>query len=263
MSNLVRVVDAPLEFSDEQQKMIRDSYANGASVSEFAVLMEIAKARRLNPLLKQVHFVCRRQKYKEGGQERWKSVWTAQVSIDGMRAIAQRTGLYNGQDEPVFEEANGRIVKCTVRVYRKDWERPAVGVAYWSEYVQDSRFWSAMPHTMLSKCAESQALRKAFPEDMGGIYTPEEMDQAGPAVVMLDEGAEPTAPLAQDAPANSLEQDLRASTLLNQITAADSVGALQEAWLATRDVWGSLDERSQRALVEAKDARKAALQGAA
>lgn len=173
---------APLEFSDEQRRMIRETFANGATDSEFAVLMEVARARRLSPLLRQIHFV-----------KRWDSlnrreVWSVQASIDGLRAIAERTGLYDGQDEPEFVETDGQLVACKVRVYRRDWTRPVVGVAYWSEYVQMSRdkttgkerptaMWARMPHVMLAKCAESIALRKAFPEDIGGIYSAEEMAQ--------------------------------------------------------------------------------------
>ena len=176
--NLELVRTPELLFTEEQRRMIRDTYANGASDEEFAVLMEIAKARRLNPLLKQIHFVSRYDSQKQ------RSVWACQVSIDGLRAIAERTGLYAGQDEPVFVEQDGKLTCAKVAVWRKDWQRPAVGVAYWSEYVQTTRdgkptrFWQQMPHVMLSKVAESAALRKAFPEDMSELYTPEEMGQA-------------------------------------------------------------------------------------
>lgn len=164
-----------LEFTDEQRQMIRDTFANGATDDEFAVLMEIARARRLNPLLRQIHFVSRYDR------DKGRMVWSCQVSIDGMRALAERSGMYDGQDEPVFVEREGLIEQVKVKVYRKDWSRPAVGVAYWDEYVQKTKdgrptaFWSRMPHTMLAKCAEALALRKAFPEDTSGLYVPEEM----------------------------------------------------------------------------------------
>jgi phage recombination protein Bet len=46
-----------------------------------------------------------------------------------------------------------------------------------AEPVPDGK-WATMPHVMLAKCAEAQALRKGWPEDLSGIYAPEEMDQA-------------------------------------------------------------------------------------
>lgn len=174
-----RDVSAPLEFTPQQQQMIRDTFANGANEKEFQVLMEIAKVRRLNPLLRQVHFV------KRWDSIRSKDIWSVQVSVDGLRAIAERTGKYDGQDEPEYMlDKEGLIIACKVRVYRKDWSRPAVGVAYWSEYVQTkkdgspTKFWQDMPHVMIAKCAEAIAMRKAFPEDMGGLYVDEEMQQA-------------------------------------------------------------------------------------
>jgi phage recombination protein Bet len=175
---------SPMEFTEVQRRLIRDAYANGAGDEEFAVLMEIARARRLNPLLRQIHFVSR------WDGEKHRPVWAAQVSIDGLRAIAERTGLYAGQDEPEFvENPDGTLKLCRVRVWRRDWPRPAVGVAYWSEYCPMARdrttgksrptaMWARMPHVMLAKTAESVALRKAFPEDMSGLYTSEEMGNA-------------------------------------------------------------------------------------
>jgi len=176
----------PLRFTPEQERMIRDQCAPGSNAEEFAVLMEIAKARRLNPLLKQIHFVKRWDTQKE------RYVWAAQISIDGMRAVAQRTGRYNGQDEPEYGPCNAKGFPewAKIRVYRKDWDRPAVGLVFWNEYVQTTKngnptkFWADMPMNQLAKCAEAQALRKAFPEDCGGLYTDTEMEQATHPIAM-------------------------------------------------------------------------------
>lgn len=167
----------PLAFTEAQRRMMRDTLLNGASEEEAAFLIEVARLRGLNPITRQIHFVKRWDSLK--GRE----VWAYQTSIDGLRSIAERTGLYDGQDEPEFErDAKGAPLACRVRVYRKDVSRAFVGVAYFTEYVQTKKdgqpntMWATKPHIMLAKCAEALAFRKAFPEDTGGLYTDDEID---------------------------------------------------------------------------------------
>lgn len=167
-----------LEFSADQRKMIRDSFLSGATEAEASVMLEVARLRRLNPLTGQIHFV------KRWNNDRKAFVWSYQVAIDGFRAIAQRTGLYDGQDEPEFEyNEDGSIKLCRVRVFRRDWSRPSVGVAWFGEYAQRKKeggltsMWEQKPHIMAAKCAEALAFRKAFPEDMADLYAPEEMGE--------------------------------------------------------------------------------------
>lgn len=162
------MITPDLCFIDEQRAMIRGKYAPRASEAEFQVLLEIARVRKLNPITSQIYFIER------GGK------WSVQVGIDGLRALAQRSGLYAGQDEPEFVEVEGKLVLCKVRVYRKDWgDRACVGVAYWDEYGAraSNPLWKTLPHGMLAKVAEALALRKAFPEDTSGLYTHDEMDR--------------------------------------------------------------------------------------
>lgn len=167
----------PLDFTEQQKKMILDAFLNGASPAEAAVLMELARLRHLNPLTRQIHFVKRWDTEKNG----W--IWAAQVGIDGFRAIAERTGLYDGQDEPefVYDDKSKGLVFCRVKVYRKDWKRPAIGIAHFSEFAQlkkdgsPTRMWASKPHVMLAKCAEAAAFRKAFPEDSSGLYEEAEL----------------------------------------------------------------------------------------
>jgi phage recombination protein Bet len=207
-----RIPVSPLDFTNEQRKMILQSFLNGASEAEAAVLMELARVRRLNPITKQIHFVKRYDSQKRA------DVWAAQVGIDGFRAIAERTGLYDGQDEAEFEYEgkDGKLLKlCRVRVYRKDWSRPVVGVAHFSEYVQRTKdggithMWANKPHVMLAKCAEALAFRKGFPEDTAGIYAPEELGEEEREINPLPQANAPSSA------ANSHVSDVKSKLRMN------------------------------------------------
>ena len=169
----------------EQIDLIKKTVAIGATDDELKMFLYTSNRTGLDPLARQIYFLKRKvwNKSKNAYDEKV----SIQSSIDGFRVVAERSGDYAGQDEPEFEEDNqGRINVCKVKVYRfsKTGERyPAsVGVAYWDEYCpqQGQDFmWRKMPHTMLSKVAEALALRKAFPQDLSGLYTGDEMEQSG------------------------------------------------------------------------------------
>lgn len=172
-------VDTSTRFDAEQRRLILETCCGGANESEARALLAIAEARGLNPLLGECYFV------KRYDRETRRDKWAVQAAIDSLRIKAEQTGLYNGQDEPEYEyDDKGRITLARVRVWRKDWQRPCVGVARWAEYVQTTRegtptrFWAQMPHNQLAKCAEALALRKAFPAVLAKVYVAEEMAQA-------------------------------------------------------------------------------------
>lgn len=171
-----------LNFNEEQVKLIKDLIAPESTDTELQLFLYQAKRTGLDPLARQLFFIKR--KYMSNGV--WKSKVSIQTSIDGFRVVAERNGSYAGQDEPKFEEDNnGKPTVCRVAVYRfgPNGERyqASVGVAYWAEYFPGEKegfMWKKMPHTMLAKVAEALALRKAFPQDLSGLYSEEEMEQS-------------------------------------------------------------------------------------
>lgn len=173
------------EGTHDQIELIKNSICKGATNDELALFLYTAKRTGLDPLLRQIHAV-KRFDSKSGRQ-----IMTIQTGIDGLRLIADRTGLYAGNDEAVYEYDEADVMKKTptkasVTVYKiVGGQRCAfTASARWNEYCPKDGMnflWNKMSHVMLGKCAEALALRKAFPAEIAGLYTAEEMAQAGPA----------------------------------------------------------------------------------
>lgn len=159
------------EFNQEQIQLLKNTICKGISVEEFQIFLHACKRSGLDPFMKQIYAIRR------GNQ------MTIQTSIDGFRLIAERSGKYSPGKEPTYQYApDGKILCATAYIKKQSddgtWHDIAA-TAFWDEYVQPSSpFWKRMPHLMLAKCAESLALRKAFPADLSGLYTEDEMAQA-------------------------------------------------------------------------------------
>jgi len=164
----------------KSQIMGVDSKGNSRSDEDMLLFMYVAKRTGLDPLTKQIYAIFR------WDSRQGKEKMTIQASIDGMRLVAQRTKGYAGQDDVIYDDESKTYPgKATVTVYKlMGRERVSfTASARWGEYVQkDSKgmpmvMWAKMPYLMLGKCAEALALRKAFPNELSGIYAPEEMAQ--------------------------------------------------------------------------------------
>lgn len=175
-----------IKYTPEQVALVKTQIAPKATDDELKLFLYQAQRTGLDALSRQIYCIHRKQ--WNGDTRQYDEKMTIQTSIDGFRVIAERSGNYGGQSEPVFGiDTNGNLLSCKVSVFkfRGDTRYEAsVGVAYWSEYVpigkdgQPMSLWKKMPHTMLSKVAEALALRKSYPQDLSGLYTTEEMTQA-------------------------------------------------------------------------------------
>lgn len=185
----------PTKITKAQIEIIKTQIAKGASDDELKMFLYVCQRTGLDPFTKQVHLV-----------PRWdgklgKEVRGVIVGIDGLRSIAERTGLYAGNTDPILgdrieitykEGQKGKEVEkkmevpsqatATVKKIVQGLVCDFTATAKWSEYYPGDRggiMWRKMPDNMLGKCAEAKALRKAFPAVMAGLYVAEEMHQAG------------------------------------------------------------------------------------
>lgn len=159
-----------ITLSDEKLELIRKTVCVGATDAELALFLHVCQQTQLDPFTRQIYSIKR-------GNAR-----TIQTGIDGLRAIAERTGMYSPGRESTFEyDENKGILSATsyIKKMTKDgtWHEIA-SKAFMREYNPGQGLWSKMPHVMLSKCAEANALRKAFPQEMCGVYVEDEMAQA-------------------------------------------------------------------------------------
>ena len=177
-------------FSPKQVDILKNSLCKGISSEEFEIFLMACAKTQLDPFMRQIYAVKRKAKKPDGS---WGETMTIQTGIDGYRLIAERTERYAPGEEPTYVyDKDGFLLSATAYIKKqtKDgtWHTVSAS-AYIDEYCQTildrqtgekkaTGLWSTMPRTMLSKCAEAQALRKAFPAEMSGVYTKEEMLQA-------------------------------------------------------------------------------------
>jgi phage recombination protein Bet len=168
-----QIENGQLMLTTKHKELIQKKIAPNATKEELELFFMMAYRTRLDPLLSQLYFI--KYKNRKTGEEKVSYV----TSIDGYRIIAHRTGMFDGIDEPTYTfDKNGALESCTVRLYRKDSEHAFAATVDFKEYNAGRNLWLTMPKTMLAKVAEAHALRKAFPQDLSGVYTQDEMDQA-------------------------------------------------------------------------------------
>lgn len=148
----------------KDEELLLQTIAKGSTPSEFKMFLEFAKATGLNPYKREIWFI------KANNQVQM------MTGINGFLAIANRHPEYDGMQVSINEE-NGKLISATARVYRKDRKIPSEATVYYCEYAKNSPIWRSMPRMMLQKVAKSVALREAFPQELNGIYTQEEMPQ--------------------------------------------------------------------------------------
>jgi phage recombination protein Bet len=228
-------------LTEDQVALIKRTICRDGTDDDLKLFIGVCQATGLNPFMKQIYAVFRREKGRDG------KTMTIQTGIDGLRLTADRSGKYAGQLSPQWCGADGKWLDvwldaqnppaaARVGVLRSDFSQPCYGVATWASYavwepvyvdgrpsgeMKLGRFWAKLGPEQLAKCAEALALRKAFPAETAGLRSDDEMAQAdndvwikasvdAPASHAAPASPEPVKSLPPSAPPQDLKSDLAA-----------------------------------------------------
>ncbi|WP_285123947.1 phage recombination protein Bet [Lactococcus petauri] len=191
MANEIDIYDAKNLNTATVRKFLKGG--GQASDDELAMLLAISRNQNMNPFMKEVYFV----KYKDSpaqivvSRDFYRKRAMANPNFAGIEVgviVQEEDGSIKNLDG-AFKTKNQELVGAWARVHLKNHEIPIYVAVSYDEYVQmkdvyennrktgrkePNAMWTAKPCTMLTKVAESQALRMAFPDEFSGTYGEEE-----------------------------------------------------------------------------------------
>ena len=278
-----------LNTEENTFRVLQETLYPGSTDQEVAMILSYCKARRIDPILKPVHLVpmsVKTDKVDQAGKAIYERKNVIMPGIGLYRIDASRSGLYAGVDEPIFGEdvteefftkdkdgkkktgikvTYPKWCKVTVRKILSDgsiamftaqefWKENYATKSKWDECPND--MWSKRAYGQLAKCAEAQALRKAFPDVVGNEYTKEEMEGKHhyhePHSDHKGKTYEATAEKVQPEPEKVTEHDIEKDVL--DISWADSVDGLKQIYGKAYKFWmNKKHKENMQKCMEAKD----------
>jgi len=247
-------------WSSQQVAALRQLGVDAAADGDLSVFFHVCNRTGLDPFARQIYMIGRNSKNMRTNQ--WETKYTIQTGIDGFRLIARRASdrarTTLGYEDTVWCGDDGQWTDvwlsdkppraAKLAVIRDGQRYPAV--ALMSEYMgtdkngTPTRMWQTKGALMLAKCAEALALRKAFPQDLSGLYTADEMQASNDETPRQEP---PTAPRngngggrtifeakgitrPEPAPEPTPEPAVDADNLAAAIEATDDPDVLRQVW---------------------------------
>ena len=148
---------------------------------ELVQFISVCKFNKLNPFLNEAYLI----KFKSArGDGNAQMIVSKEALFKRAEACEQYDGIEAGiivlrgdnvvELEGCFRQAKDVLLGGWAKVYRKDRRVPTVSKVNLSEYDKGNSIWNEKKATMISKIAKVQALREAFPSQLGAMYAKEE-----------------------------------------------------------------------------------------
>lgn len=188
------LVESPAQSDAALTQVLQSSLYPGARPESIALVLAWCRATGRDPMKKPIHIVPMYVKDARTGKSEYRD--TLMPGIGTYRTDAANSGQYAGKTEPEFGPDEETVFAGSVKVKYPKWckvtvQRIVAGQVrdfaakeFWLEnYASAGRdtdapnaMWKKRPYGQLAKCAESQALRMAFPDETGNTNTAEEME---------------------------------------------------------------------------------------
>lgn len=190
---------------------------NGAvSDQEVLMFLSLCQYQHLNPFLNEAYLV----KFK--GDKPAQIIVSKEAFMKRAESHPEFAGMEAGivvaRGEEMLELPGAiklpkdHLVGAWAKVYRKDRERPIHIQIALNEFSKGQATWNQMPQTMIRKTAIVNALREAFPQELGAMYTDD------------DKQPEPTGVSSSPKPADTQvrEQEPETKALENKVFGASN-----------------------------------------
>lgn len=260
MNEIVKFEDERGQAVQVTAQDVRNVICPGATDKEVGMFLELCRLQRLNPWTKEVYLV----KYGSApasmitGKEVFTKRANRNPNFEGMEhgVVVARKGAQGVQFErregaAVYPEFGEKLAGGWARVFVRG-KRPVYAELALAEYTTGKSNWAKMPAVMINKCAQVAALRLAFPEEYQGLYTPEEMGQAGEYAAQAASAPQEAPQRPTEAPA-AIEVEAEAVELMTEAQGA----MLQELCERFGSLRGKAPSEVYAALMDCKTMRDA------